>query len=223
MNRLVMPVGGSFIVGYTLATLIHTNDILFSWLQPLKAATSLTNDRQPVDIVPVSPGDNKPMVDEATTSALLGQNRSREIMRHGYPSLDNIRMFDNYVLSYDRRNRVPNWVFEHLTYARLKPSSEDVDRGKSDFKEDPFVHPYFRATNADYKGSGYDRGHMAAAANHRSSQKLMDQTFFLSNIAPQVGVGFNRDKWNDLEKEVRLLAKNHDNIWVCTGPLYLPK
>jgi len=37
-----------------------------------------------------------------------------------------------------------------------------------------------------------------------------------------VGVGFNRDKWNDLEKEVRGLVKKNDNVWVVTGPLYLP-
>lgn len=221
MNRLVMPVGGSFVLGYTLATLIQTNDFFTSWLSPLKAATPLT---QPSDraLVVSEPQNKVPSLDDSA-AAILGQNRTREIMRHGYPSLENIRVFDNYVLSYDRRNRVPNWVFEHITYPRLKPSSEDVDRGKSEFKEDPYVHPYFRATNADYKGSGYDRGHMAAAANHRSSQKLMDQTFFLSNIAPQVGQGFNRDKWNELEKEVRGLAKNNDNVWIVTGPLYLPK
>ncbi|KAI1730599.1 DNA/RNA non-specific endonuclease domain-containing protein [Ditylenchus destructor] len=38
-------------------------------------------------------------------------------------------------------------------------------------------------------------------------------------MSPQVGKGFNRDKWNDLERK---LAKKHKNIYVCTGPLYLP-
>lgn len=48
------------------------------------------------------------------------------------------------------------------------------------------VHVFHRATNADYKGSGFDRGHLAAAANHKWSQKAMDDTFYLSNVAPQV-------------------------------------
>ena len=39
----------------------------------------------------------------------------------------------------------------------------------------------------------------------------------------KVGAGFNRDKWNDLEKMVRSMVKKFDNIWVCTGPLYLPR
>lgn len=44
----------------------------------------------------------------------------------------------------------------------------------------------YRSTNADYKGSGYDRGHLAAAGNHKYDQKHVEQTFFLSNMAPQV-------------------------------------
>lgn len=42
-------------------------------------------------------------------------------------------------------------------------------------------------------------------------------------MAPQVGAGFNRDAWNNLEKYVRKMTKNYANVYVCTGPLYLPK
>lgn len=42
-------------------------------------------------------------------------------------------------------------------------------------------------------------------------------------MAPQVGKGFNRDSWNRLEKYVRKLTKVYPNVYVCTGPLYLPK
>lgn len=42
-------------------------------------------------------------------------------------------------------------------------------------------------------------------------------------MAPQVGSGFNRDSWNRLEKYVRKLTKQYANVYVCTGPLYLPK
>jgi len=80
-----------------------------------------------------------------------------------------------------------------------------------------------RSENADYKGSGYDRGHLAAAGNHKVEQKHMEQTFFLSNMAPQIGIGFNRDSWNRLEKHVRKLTNVYKDVYVCTGPLYLPK
>ena len=44
----------------------------------------------------------------------------------------------------------------------------------------------FRVKLADYAGSGLDRGHMAPAMNHKATQKGMDDTFYLTNISPQV-------------------------------------
>nr|XP_026495968.1 endonuclease G, mitochondrial [Vanessa tameamea] len=150
------------------------------------------------------------------------QDRISQIMKYGFPSLDNVRSYDDYVLSYDRRNRVPNWVFEHITKGHVM-KNDAVDRSKCDFKPDESIHPFFRSQNSDYKGSGFDRGHMAAAGNHRLAQKHVDQTFFLTNMAPQVGEGFNRHAWNRLEKHVRKLTKFYDNVYCCTGPLYLPR
>jgi endonuclease G len=150
------------------------------------------------------------------------ENRIAQIMKYGFPGLDNIRSFDDYVLSYDRRTRTAHWVFEHITANHVK-HNEGVDRSKCDFKADESIHPYFRSDNADYKRSGFDRGHLAAAGNHKQSQKHIDQTFFLSNMSPQVGVGFNRDKWNHLERYVRKLTKMYANVYICTGPLYLPR
>lgn len=148
--------------------------------------------------------------------------RIAQIMRFGFPSLSNIRSLDDYVLSYDTRTRVPHWVFEHLTACSVTKNPE-VDRAKCDFHEDGSIHEYFRSTNKDYKHSGYDRGHMAAAGNHRLTQGHCQQTFLLTNMAPQVGRGFNRDKWNELEQYCRSLARNHRNVYVCTGPLFLPR
>lgn len=148
--------------------------------------------------------------------------RVAEIMKFGFPGLDHVRSYEDFVLSYDRRNRVAHWVFEHLNKDKLQPNNE-ISRSKCEFKPDPSIHPFFRSENSDYKGSGYDRGHLAAAGNHKCAQSHVDQTFFLTNMAPQVGVGFNRDSWNRLEKHVRHLTKVYKDVYVCTGPLYLPK
>lgn len=148
--------------------------------------------------------------------------RISQIMRYGFPSLDNIRSFDDYILSYDRKTRTAHWVFEHITADHVK-HNDAVDRSKSDFKADESIHKFFRSTNADYKRSGYDRGHLAAAGNHKRDQKHLDQTFFLSNMSPQVGRGFNRDKWNHLERYSRKLTNTYPNVYICTGPLYLPR
>jgi endonuclease G len=149
-------------------------------------------------------------------------SRISQIMRFGFPGLDTVRSHSDYVLSYDRRNRVPHWVFEHITKESID-KVEGVERSKADFKEDQSVHEYFRSKNSDYKYSGYDRGHMAPAGNHRRNQEMCNETFLLSNMAPQVGRGFNRDKWEHLERYARKMTKLYKNVYICTGPLYLPK
>jgi len=151
-----------------------------------------------------------------------GSPRVAEIMRFGFPGLDNIRSHKDYIMSYDRRNKVPHWVFEHLTRESCN-RVEGVDRANSDFKEDQSMHPFFRSKNTDYKYSGFDRGHMAPAGNHRRDQQMCDETFLMTNMAPQVGRGFNRDKWENLERYVRKMTKLYRNVYVCTGPLYLPQ
>ncbi|CAD5234369.1 unnamed protein product [Bursaphelenchus xylophilus] len=149
-------------------------------------------------------------------------SRSSEIMKFGYPGYDNLRTYDDFVLSYDRKTRTAHWVQEHLTPDRLE-YDPSVDRSKCTFKPDETIHPFFRSLNEDYFRSGYDRGHLAPAGNHRRTQAAIDQTFFLTNMSPQVGKGFNRDKWNDVEKHVRRQARKNPNVYIVTGPLYLPK
>jgi hypothetical protein len=120
-----------------------------------KLLRDISLEAESPSITPLSPANALAPVGPSgvskDTSSIARPNRLGEIMRHGYPSLDNLRIFDNYILSYDRRNRVANWVFEHLKPAALR-SLEDTDRGKSEFKEDDQIHPYFRSTNQDYKG-----------------------------------------------------------------------
>ena len=128
-------------------------------------------------------------VQPVSTTLTTPATRVSEIMRFGFPSLDNIRSMDNFVLSYDKRNRTANWVFEHLTPQAMNvdaSASGTVDRNKCNFVEDTSIHHFFRSSNSDYKNSGYDRGHLAAAGNHRLSQNHCEQTFLLSNMAPQV-------------------------------------
>jgi endonuclease G len=176
--------------------------------------------------IPPIPSTNSSIID-TNTKAVIESNispnsgRTQQIAKLGFPSFDTIRSYDNFILSYDRRNRTANWVLEHLTADNIV--GQPIDRKNIEFFEDKSIHPYFRSTNEDYRGSGYDRGHLAAAGNHRSDQRLVAQTFILSNISPQVGKGFNRDVWNRLEKYCRWKARHSENVWVCTGPLYLPK
>lgn len=64
-------------------------------------------------------------------------------MKYGFPGLDNVRSFQDFILSYDQRNRVAHWVFEHLTKDTIK-RNKDINRANCTFKEDPSVHIFFR-------------------------------------------------------------------------------
>lgn len=124
-----------------------------------------------------------------------------------------------YVLAYDGKTRHANWVYEELTAASLEGSTE---RAEFDFMEDPMIPPHLRASKSDYKGSGFDRGHLSPAANARSSAQAMKDTFYLSNISPQ-HPQLNRKYWVKLERHVREMTKSHAKVCVITGPLFLPE
>ncbi|KAF9475676.1 mitochondrial nuclease [Pholiota conissans] len=148
------------------------------------------------------------------------------VLKYGNPGpISDTLVRKAYVAGYDRRLRHPAWTAEHLTRANLaKLGGEPVgDRANSKFIEDDDVPDTFRARLQDYFRSGYDRGHMVPAADAKISQEAMNETFLLSNIAPQVGEGFNRHYWAYLEDWCRRLTGTFQDVYVFTVPLYLPK
>lgn len=134
-----------------------------------------------------------------------------------YPSTQLIIEHECYAVGYDTRTKNPNWVYEKLTARNFGA----LDRTACQFKEDARISELFRATVKDYKNSGFDRGHLAPAANHSNSSSALSDTFYLSNISPQ-NPKFNRGFWNRLEKHVRELTKKYGEIEIFTGPLFLP-
>ena len=80
-----------------------------------------------------------------------------------------------YTLSYNEENELPSYVAYELTKDEVLGP---VERNDS-FREDPYVRTG-SATLEDYRGSGYDRGHMAPAADFKWSEKAMEDTFYMS-------------------------------------------
>ena len=146
-----------------------------------------------------------------------------EALTHGWPldSSSIIHEKSSYACAFDGRTRNPRWVIEKITPETLNGPGT---RKRSEFHEDDEVSWKHRSVLSDYRGSGYDRGHLVAAADQKSSQEDMDSTFSLSNISPQVGDGFNRDYWAKLEQFVRdvVQEKSGRAAYVATGPLFLP-
>lgn len=113
-KKLVIPIAGSFTAGFSLAYLVYKDEFK-SLGQPL-----LAREQPTMDMTVYQP--NQLIGKQYSKDDLVANKSARigEMMKHGYPSLDNLRVFDDYVLSYDRRSRVPNWVFEHLTPAKMR-------------------------------------------------------------------------------------------------------
>jgi len=123
-----------------------------------------------------------------------------------------------YVLSHNNAAKGPDWVLEHLTAEQI---SNPNNRPKLKFQPDPSLPESGRAVDDDYKKSGgFDRGHQAPSADFSANVDWMKESFFLSNIVPQVGAGFNRDIWATLEGHVRDLARARGELYVITGPVY---
>ena len=152
----------------------------------------------------------------------LLQLNPKELFKYGFPGpIHDIEDRYQYISCYNRQTRNPYWVLEHITPESL--ALKNGDRKGSIFKEDERIPEMFRARLQDYFRSGYDRGHQVPAADAKFSQDSMDQTFYLTNISPQVGAGFNRDYWSHFEYFCRQLTQKYNNVRIMTGPLFLPK
>lgn len=128
---------------------------------------------------------------------------SGEIVKHTY-----------YTLSYSEENEQAYWVYYELTSTFINGPQSRTD----DFRADPLVSTG-SASLDDYKGSGYDRGHLCPAADMALNKTSMSETFYLSNMSPQVA-GFNRGIWSKMEDQVRKWAFKYSKLYVVTGPIF---
>ena len=119
-----------------------------------------------------------------------------------------------YTLSYSEENEQAYWVYYELTPQLISGTQSRTD----DFRADPMVSTG-SASLADYSGSGYDRGHLCPAADMTLNKTSMSETFYLSNMSPQLA-GFNRGIWSSLEEQVRKWALDYSKLYVVTGPIF---
>jgi len=123
-----------------------------------------------------------------------------------------------YALVHSSVDLIPLVVCERITVAQISGPLPRPDPGP--FAPDPALPESERSELADYRGSGYDRGHMAPSADQTVSATLQAETFYLSNIAPQVGVGFNQHSWARLESTVREWLRTRGGGWILTGAIF---
>ena len=142
-----------------------------------------------------------------------------------YPDLDKVRIndsipsqekdYEGFRVSFNKNNGTPNWVAWEL----LGSETDGPVKRSNKFREDPDVEGC--PTPADYRHSGFDRGHLCPAADQKWSEKAMDDCFILTNIAPQNN-SLNTGAWNTLEGKERQWAKRDSAIIIVAGPIYEP-
>ncbi len=133
----------------------------------------------------------------------LPRSKSRQVVQHKYFSL-----------GYNELHEQADWVAYVLTRERLNENKfERPDR----FEDDPLVKTG-SASWYDYRGSGYDRGHLVPAADMSFDEKALNETFYMSNISPQAR-DFNKGVWKELEELTRDWARKFKKLYIVTGPI----
>lgn len=117
-----------------------------------------------------------------------------------------------YTVSFNTNWLIPNWVAYELTAEEVA----GVEPRGSGFVPDPDI--WQSPSTDDYKNSGYDRGHMAPAADMKWSKQAMMESFYTSNICPQ-NKNLNKGDWKDLEEHIRRMATKFDHIYIACGPI----
>jgi endonuclease G len=135
---------------------------------------------------------------------LLPASTTHQLIRH-----------DFYTLSYSERYEQAEWVAYELK----------SNAGSANYKRPYFIQdPKVNSRSADwrnYKNSGYDKGHLCAAGDMKFSEHAFDDTFFTSNVSPQLHA-FNDGIWNRLEQKTRYWAGKYNGIYVVTGGILKP-
>ncbi|MEA3030431.1 MAG: endonuclease mitochondrial [Sphingomonadales bacterium] len=132
------------------------------------------------------------------------------------PTTNEMRLVQaDYVIDYDADLRVPIWTAERIVAARLDSRVERTDC----FRFDPRLDRLTSSVLEDYARSGHDRGHLAPFADQRYSVIAGNNSFILTNMAPQLGA-FNSGIWGRLEDKAREWASSHPNLYVLSGSVF---
>ena len=123
----------------------------------------------------------------------------------------------NYAIHYRYDTKTAEYVVEHITL----PTITGTAKRKDDFRPDSAIPKQHQSQLSDYAGFPFDRGHLSPGADNNQNDQMMSESFFLSNMVPQVP-NHNRGIWKQLETAVRGWVKEGKDIYVVSGTIYAP-
>lgn len=125
--------------------------------------------------------------------------------------------YDAFAVLHSGKTRTPLFAVERLTRATLADADDETRTNR--FFADARLPTAERAQLEDYRGSGFDRGHMAPAADMPTA-RAMAQSFSLANMVPQAPTN-NRRIWAKIERDTRAYVKRTGStVYVFTGPAW---
>ena len=120
-----------------------------------------------------------------------------------------------YTLSFNNETNQPNWV----AWCLEDCETDGNIRRRKEFVADADIPSPHRVEPEDYSHMGYDRGHMAPAADMKFNARAMRECFFMSNICPQTRE-LNGGAWSKLEKACRRWAGKFGKVYIVCGPIF---
>lgn len=203
---------------------------------PFITAGNDTIERLPrhlaIDTTEIPDEKRLPLAPEITTPAIVSNPRPTNYLLNvdergnenlqtgnapwGVPRADLVLNRLGYALGYDLERKMPRWV----AYS-IGPTEQIVPRGQ-DFVADPAISADKQARISDYRGSGYDRGHMISPADlFFKGPVTVEEAFYMSTVTPQ-SPWLNRRLWKDLEVRVRDTIRSRQQLaFVIAGPLFI--
>lgn len=126
--------------------------------------------------------------------------------------------YPTYSLEYSYKYKHSYWI----AYRFDNTTGGNVGRNEA-YKPEPELPSQYAAKHNDYTNSGYTRGHLCASSDRQYSKEANQQTFYMSNISPQSGNGFNQSgsAWNTGEDKVQAwgynISRSTDTLYVVKG------
>lgn len=163
-----------------------------------------------------TPGDGGNSVDLLNKNANIGGEKYAS--RIEIPSLNDDDYFLTRTTTVDGKENITysisfNSVRQHSRWVAFtfNESNRNKKVGRSDnFQPDPDYIGKYTMTSQQINKNGFQRGHLVASYDRVYSREANEQTFYMSNMSPQLG-RFNTGIWNDLE----YMINKEGSGWGC--------
>ena len=145
------------------------------------------------------------LVGNASAIDLSPKSVCDELVKHSY-----------YQVCYSQKHRQAAWTFHKISRRFLDGHQSRTN----DYRYDSEIKDPVDST--EYRGSGFDRGHLVPAADMKLNYTSMSETFYMSNMSPQ-RASFNRAIWKQLEDGIRAQVRVLGEAFVVTAPVLRDK